>query len=177
MTRHALFFRGVNVGKRRIAMADLRDMLRGLGGDDVQTVLQSGTAVISHPEEGAKEIERLVEAAFASRFGFESWTHARGRADLDQVVARNPFPEFAGEHPDHLLVSFGRDEFDLTAVEAVQSQVTGPERLAAVARELYVVFPDGIGTSTLPRVKGYTKLIGQATARNWNTVVKVRDAL
>lgn len=177
MTAYALFFRGLNVGGHRLTMADLRDLLTGLGGQDVQTILQSGSAVLRHELTDPAALESLVEAAFAERFGYKSATHARTLAEVESVLSANPFPEFAAERPNHTLAFFGAAPFGHDDVAVVQSATTGPESLRAVGRELYITFPDGIGVSTLPKVKGYNRLVGQATARNWNTVVKVRDAL
>jgi len=44
---YVLLLRGINLGaKRRLAMADLRELLEGLGYDDVRTHLQSGNVVL-----------------------------------------------------------------------------------------------------------------------------------
>ena len=46
MTGYVALLRGINVGKaKRIAMADLRALLEGLGYTHVKTVLNSGNAV------------------------------------------------------------------------------------------------------------------------------------
>jgi uncharacterized protein (DUF1697 family) len=48
MNSYAVLLRGINVGRNnRIAMADLRELLTGLGYTDVATLLQSGNAVFS----------------------------------------------------------------------------------------------------------------------------------
>lgn len=177
MPGYAVFFRGLNIGQRRIAMADLKSFLAELGGTDVTTILQSGSAVLLHSSPTPEFLENLIEPAFAVRFGYTSDTHVRTLDDLESSVAANPFPEFASDRPNHLLVSFGKTAFDQTSVHVVQSAVTGPERLAAVGKELFVMFPDGIGPSTLPKVKGYDRLVGRATARNWSTTLKVLEAL
>lgn len=176
MAPYALFFRGLNVGGRRLAMADLRDMLTNLGFTDVTTILQTGSAVLRTTSPNPSEIEAAVESAFVQRFGYQSAVHARSVVELGNVVIANPFPDFALAHPNHLLVYFGARLVSDDEVRAVQEAVTGPELLAADGREIYVTFPDGIGVSTLPRVKGFGRLVGDSTARNWNTLVKVLGA-
>ena len=48
MTAYAVLLRAVNVGKNnRVAMADLRTLLEGLGHGEVATVLNSGNAVFT----------------------------------------------------------------------------------------------------------------------------------
>jgi len=48
MARQVALLRGVNIASRnRIAMADLREVVEGLGYEDVKTLLMSGNAVFS----------------------------------------------------------------------------------------------------------------------------------
>jgi len=48
MTVCVALLRGINVGKaKRIAMADLRALIEGLGYTDVRTLLNSGNVVFS----------------------------------------------------------------------------------------------------------------------------------
>ncbi|MBC7678250.1 MAG: DUF1697 domain-containing protein, partial [Pseudorhodobacter sp.] len=73
MTAYALLLRAVNVGRNnRVAMADLRGLLEGLGHTDVQTVLNSGNAVftsrrstglVGEVEAGLQELGVDVRAA------------------------------------------------------------------------------------------------------------------
>jgi hypothetical protein len=42
MARYAAFLRAVNVGQRRVAMAKARDVLTGLGLDEVSSYVNSG---------------------------------------------------------------------------------------------------------------------------------------
>jgi uncharacterized protein (DUF1697 family) len=56
---------------------------------------------------------------------------------------------------------------------ALQAAVTGPEVIRAAGRELYVTYPDGMGRSRLTGGLIERKLKSRATARNWNTVLKL----
>ena len=55
----------------------------------------------------------------------------------------------------------------------VELESSGPERLHGVGRELYIVYPAGIGTSRLTGKVIESKLGTRGTARNWNTVSKL----
>ena len=55
MTRCIAFLRGINVGRaKRIAMADLRALIEGLGFSEVRTLLNSGNVVFdaTRPDQG-----------------------------------------------------------------------------------------------------------------------------
>ena len=48
MATHVALLRGINVGGRnRVAMADLREVVVGLGHSDVSTYIQSGNVLFS----------------------------------------------------------------------------------------------------------------------------------
>ena len=53
----------------------------------------------------------------------------------------------------------------------------GPERLAAIGRELYIDYAANIGESKLPQAMARLRFPKLATARNWNTVLKLRALL
>ena len=60
--------RGVNVGGVTVKMADLAEVVRGLGYDDVKTVLASGNVLFTTTDAASTAKERL-EAALRERFG------------------------------------------------------------------------------------------------------------
>ena len=73
MTTYVALLRGINVGKaKRIAMADLRALLEGLGYTDVATLLNSGNVVFKVGGGAAKRLAADISAAIATRLG-GSW--------------------------------------------------------------------------------------------------------
>jgi len=88
---YVLLLRGINLGpKRRVAMADLRELLEGLGYDDVRTHLQSGNVVL-RATGSAAALRKQVETALATHCGFDVDVVVRTKAQLDKVVAHDPF--------------------------------------------------------------------------------------
>jgi uncharacterized protein (DUF1697 family) len=100
----------------------------------------------------------------------------RTAAQWSAIVAANPFPDEAVSDPSHLLLMvMKRDPFE-DGVKALQAH-PGPERIEARGRELYIVYPEGIGRSKLNGAAGWRKLGSLGTGRNWNTVLKLADLL
>jgi uncharacterized protein (DUF1697 family) len=60
-----------------------------------------------------------------------------------------------------------------TDVEALQAAVQGPEIVRSHGRQLYLVYPEGIGRSKLTNTLIERKLGTRGTGRNWNTVLKL----
>ena len=61
------------------------------------------------------------------------------------------------------------------ALEALRAAIKGPEQVAIVGRNAYLVYPDGIGRSKLTITVIEKKLGVRGTARNWNTVLKLAE--
>jgi uncharacterized protein (DUF1697 family) len=91
MPRYAAFLRAINVGKRRVAMADLRRHLESLGFDEPRTLLASGNAAFHAPSRSAAAVERTLETGLAERLGFHSDAFVRNTAELDAILAHAPF--------------------------------------------------------------------------------------
>lgn len=172
MTRCAALLKGVNVGgNRKLPMADLKVFVAGLGFADVQTLLASGNVVFTADEDPAT-LETLLAERAEVALGIDTAWFVRSHAELAAVVAANPFPEAARVRPSHLLVTFHHAPFPASLIEGLAGH-DGPERLAAVGRELFVDYPDGIGRSLLHKAMAKLKFPTTATARNWNTVTKL----
>jgi uncharacterized protein (DUF1697 family) len=169
--------RGINVGgHKKVTMADLRALLERLGFADVRSLLQSGNLVFRGGRRPALEVERLLEAECAKRLALDAHFFVRSANEWKTVVAENPFPKEAERDPGHLVVMCLKEQPGKADVKALQSAITGREVIRAADRHLYIVFPDGIGTSRLTNTLIEKRLGTRGTARNWNTVLKL-DAL
>ena len=176
MTTHVALLRGVNLaGHKSVAMADLRAWAEALGLLDVRTLLQSGNLVFRGGTKRGPALEAALEAAAARKLGLESDVFVRTAEELDAIVARNPFPDAAKRDPAHLVVVFLKAPA-AAALAALRAAIPGREELKADGRQLYIVYPDGIGTSKLNAALIDRKLGISGTARNWNTVLKLADA-
>ena len=77
-----VLLRGINLaGRRRVGMADLRELLAGHGYEDVRTHLQSGNVLLSSPLAGAR-LEQALERQLADGLGFEVDVLVRSRKEL-----------------------------------------------------------------------------------------------
>ena len=167
--RWAALLRGINAGVK-LPMVELRAFLADQGMRDVATVLASGNAVFDADETEGARLEAQLGAALGDRMGIYTGWFLRSHADLVNIVSANPFPDAAADHPHHLLVHFGRDVVDDALIDRVRCAYTGPERLHAIGRELYVDYPADVGHSKLPQAMNRAKLAVGSTARTWNTL-------
>src|SRR3954462_10882415 len=96
MTVRIGFLRAGNLGKRKVEMARLKAGTEGLGHGDVWTYINSGNVVFDASGSRAN-LERAMEKALESEFGFECTTFVRTPAGLEKTLAATPFEVGAGD--------------------------------------------------------------------------------
>jgi uncharacterized protein (DUF1697 family) len=173
MPTHVALLRGVNLGKRRVSMAELRTLLEKLGYSDVSTYVQSGNAVVTSNERNESRIAAELEPELANALGFAVPVIVRSRADLAEVVKNNPFPYAAGD-PTKLHVTFLAEPLDPAWLGDLDAASFAPEDFATREREVYLSLPNGLGRSKLA-VAVEKALRGSGTTRNWRTVTALLD--
>ena len=166
------FLRGINVGRaKRIAMADLRLLVEGLGYTGVRSVLNSGNVVFRAAGATAQEAAAAIEEALVLKLGVAARVFVLDHGELSAIIAGNPLLEVATDHA-RLIVFLLGDTAQQAKLAALDSRDWGCERLVLGARAAYVWCPEGILLSAAATSLG--KLLGDgSTSRNWNTLVKL----
>ena len=173
-TTYIALLKGINVGgNKMVPMAELRELVAGIGLSEPQTLLQSGNLVFRSRTRPAAQLERLLGDEIEKRLAVRSEIFVRTAAEWGAIVAGNPFGDEAKRDPGHLLVFLLKDSVKPKSVEALRAAITGREVVRAAGTHAYVVYPDGIGRSKLTHALFEKVLATQATGRNWNTVLKL----
>lgn len=172
--KHIALLRAVNLaGYNKVGMADLRELLVGLGFTDARTLLQSGNIVFSGGSKSTTALEQTLERAAAKQLGLETDFFVRTATEWQEVIDANPFPRDAKEDPGHLLAVIVKHDLAAAKVTALQNAIVGREVVRAKGRCAYIVYPDGIGRSKLTSALIEKTLGTRGTGRNWNTVLKL----
>jgi uncharacterized protein (DUF1697 family) len=175
MTTYIALLRGINVGGNKlVSMAELRALAETLGLEEPRTLLQSGNLVFRGKKQAATALERTLERAVAAELGVACDFVVRTAAEWDAIIAANPFPEAATRDPSHLVVMCLKGAPSGAQAAALRAVIRGREVGAVDGRQAYLVYPDGIGTSKLTNTVIESKLGVRGTARNWNTVLKLK---
>jgi uncharacterized protein (DUF1697 family) len=174
MTTYIALLRGINVGGNvLVPMAALRELLTGMGLAEVRTLLQSGNVVFQAPARGTAGLETAIEAEIEKHLGHRPAVLVRTAAEWREIIARNPFPKEAKTAPGYLIALCLKKAPTAAQVKALQAAIVGREVVRARGREAYIVYPDGVGRSKLTNTLIEKTLATRATARNWNTVLKL----
>jgi uncharacterized protein (DUF1697 family) len=171
---HIALLRAINLGSyNKVSMADLRKLLSDLGMKNPQSLLQSGNLIFEAGARGTAQLEKLLEAGAAKQLGLETGFFVRTGEEWQQVIADNPFPKEARLDPGHTVLMCLKDAPSPAAVKALQDAIKDREVVKARGRHAYFLYPDGMGRSRLTMTLIEKKLATSATARNWNTVLKL----
>ena len=169
--RVLVLLRAVNVGGTgALPMADLRAAATGLGHTDVATHLATGNLLLA-PAPGSPGTVDALSARLAedltAALGRSLTLTVRTRAQLDAVVAANPYPAEAAADPARLTVVFWDGDVPQGPLDLSRY---GRERGTVRCREGYVHYPDGIGRSKVTGAVLDRLAAPGGTARNWRTV-------
>ena len=171
------FLRGINLGKRQVKMAELRDALEQSGFTAVRTVVASGN-VRFETDGKAEAIKTRLEALIEARFGFKVGVVLRSEAELKAMLAGHPFDRLDPEADltRHVLL------FDQPLPDGIViADRPGHTEIVRIdARDIYIAGyrqPNGRYTEGVEEVLKplYAKL-GKGvldTMRNWNTIEKM----
>ena len=173
MKRHVALLRGINVGKaKRIAMADLRTLMEGLGHVNVRTLLNSGNAVFDAKGGTPASHAAKLKAAILSHTGVDCEVIVKTAAELEAASAEHPLRRHANDDA-RLLVMFVQEAATLAELKPLEATDWSPEAFAVGAQAAWLWCGDGIIESRVAKAVGKV-LKERGTARNWATVQKLR---
>jgi uncharacterized protein (DUF1697 family) len=172
MPIYVVLLRGVNVGKgNRIPMAGWRASLEAMGCTGVQTLLNSGNAVLSSTMRSSSSLAGAIGAAITAQFGFTTPVIVKSARELRDIVEQAPMAAPTGDH-SRFLVAFGPDEAALRQLEPLAALSGTNERLLITGQAAYLYCPTGLLSSRIGEA-----MLGKAgrgvTSRNWATVLKL----
>jgi len=179
MTVFVALLRAVNVGGYgKLSMADLRALLGKLGHKRVATYIQSGNAVFEAKGTAASVAQELTRA-LEKHTGAAVTVIVRTYDELSRVIAENPFAAEAAADGARVHVVFLERVAPDGAADRLQRIVeqypARRDRFHLAGDTLYLHLPDGAAETKFTG-KPVDRALGgvMGTARNWNTVVKLR---
>ena len=202
MPTHVALLRGVNnLGGKKVAMAELREVATSLGHTDVMTYIQSGNVLFTPRLAGGGTAGRAdiagctdtagrtdtaalaaeLEQAIAGRTGVQARAVVLSREELARCVHDNPYPGQTDPRLLHAVFLPGVPGPALAAwVADAERQVRANgsrDEAQVLGRTVYLHTPGGYPPSELRRVLaragGPTSAAVAGTARNWATVSKL----
>jgi len=171
MNTYIVLLKGINVGgHKKVPMAELRELLTKSGFENVKTYIQSGNVILESSKRSLKKIEETIKKAILDYFGFEVSVLVKTRKDLDRIFDNSPFPEEEKRKSYFIML---HDTPDSELVKVASEKVYEGEEYKIINDCIYYYSAKGFGQSKFNTNYFERKLNTFATARNYNTMVKL----
>jgi uncharacterized protein (DUF1697 family) len=160
--------RAVNIGGRKVPMADLRRALEDAGLAEVRTYIASGN-VLFRSDRDRMALARLIEQVVLGEFAVSSVAVLRTPQELQRVLAAHPF----GADTSRSYVTFLTGRPKAADVRRLAALDVEPDRVAVAGTEVFVYHPSGAGQARLTGAQLERTIGIPGTNRNWRTVAKL----
>lgn len=174
MSTKIALLRGINVGgKRKILMADLKQLCEGLGFTHVQTYIQSGNIIFKSDEINTL-LSTELEQAIVESFGFDVPVIIRDAEELSYATLNNPFLD-GDTDLSKLHLTFLKEEPNLENKQATEAFKFEPDQFSIIGKDVFIYCDGKYHQSKLSNSFFEKMLKQQTTTRNWKTVLKLTE--
>jgi uncharacterized protein (DUF1697 family) len=136
MPRYVAFLRGINLGRRRPAMSELREHFEELGFANVSTFIVSGNVIFETRAVQIPKLEQRIEKHLAAKLGYEVDTFI---CREDEVIAATELEAFPDGTPKGggIYVTFYKEPIDTIMMKALTDCRSEVDEFHVNGRELY----------------------------------------
>lgn len=174
MKIYIALLRGINVsGHKIIKMNDLRILFESLSFENVKTYIQSGNIIFTSKETANIELEKIIQTAIFTKFGFDVPVFVEEFNTFKARVSKNIFSTIDEEKIKHLHVTFLSDTPTKENIELLNLENTGKDTFIIIDNTIFIQCVEGYSDSLLSNSFFEKKLKLRATTRNWKTVTEI----
>lgn len=176
MQTYISILRGINVsGRNLIKMADLQQLLRESGFQNLKTYIQSGNVVYRYPQTDVKILSSLIASKITQAYGFQIPVITLAIDQIREIVGNNPFSQDKEKDEKFLHVTFLADVPLTEHVAKVTATDYSPDELTITGQAAYLYCPAGYAETRLSNKFLETSLKVSATTRNWKTTNQLKN--
>lgn len=146
--RLVAFLRGINLGKRRVKMADLRRYATEMGLEGVGTHLASGNLVFEAGDPDVPELEKRIETELGTRLGFFTDTVIRPLSRVEELTGHEAVQK-AEDEGLNVYVTFAKSELGDEARRAFDALATPDDEFVVLDREVLWLRRGGLSDSAV----------------------------
>lgn len=175
MPHYVAFLRGINLGKRRLKMDELRARFMAMGFDEVSTFIASGNVIFSSKATDARKVTQKIQHHLKASLGYEVDTFIRTRAEVAAVAAHRPFSPADLAHPAHTVhAAFLSKPLTPTQARGLVACRTDVDEFSVNGREYYWLCRIRSNESTVWALAALRSLkLPSSSMRNLTTVRKL----
>lgn len=175
MVKKIAILRGINVGgKRKILMADLKQLFQGLGFENVVSYIQSGNVIFDASTDLSEIlIADKIEKAITEKYGFDVPVIVITNELLATYVNTNPFYKIENIDIKELHLTFLKE---VPTTENLTNTLTynyEPDKFEIYDKASFIHCKGKYHQSKLTNQFFEKKLKVSTTTRNWKTVLRL----
>ncbi|UWX61739.1 DUF1697 domain-containing protein [Chryseobacterium oranimense] len=169
--KYCAFLRGVNVKGTNMKMADVCQVFKEAGMQDVSSVLASGNIVFSS-DKNTEDLKKILEKAMSDHFSYEAFLFIKSQEETQVFWNSIPFEKNNDLHIYAFVGNPGVENVLMSEFEAASK--TENEKAVIIKNIFYWQVSKGNTLdSTFGKILGKKSLKDQFTSRNINTFEKV----
>lgn len=172
-SRYVAFLRGINLGKRRPPMTQLKALFEEMGFGDVATFIASGNVIFSSAMRDTQKLETQISRHLEKALGYEVKAFVRRGEDVVSIGNTQPF-DAAIESGATVHVCFLHGPLTRPTARALEELRTPHDEFRVIGREYYWlcrIKTNESGVWASPQMKALK--LPDATMRNVTSVRKL----
>jgi uncharacterized protein (DUF1697 family) len=173
MLKYVAFLRGINLGKRRLPMSQLKGLFEELAFDEVETFIASGNVLFSSRVKQTSQLESQIARQLEASLGYRVDTFVRTAEEVTAIGRTKVFPE-DGQAGITIHVGFLQKELAPEVARKLGTVRTEEDELRVRGREYYWLCRVRTSDSkvwTLPAVKALR--LPTSSMRNMTSIRKL----
>ena len=171
MKTYIVLLKGINVGgHKKVPMAELRELLTSKGFINVRTYIQSGNVILESSLGNNQNLEEIIQKLIIDHFGFEVSVLVKTPENFKQIFNNCPFSEEQKKASYFMML---HDVPDIELVKEASEKVYEFDEYTIKNDCIYLFCEKGMGKSKFNAKYFERKLNTFATARNYNTMLKL----
>ncbi len=176
MVGYIALLRGINVGgRRKILMADLRDLLAQMGFSNIATYIQSGNIYFQSSIIDKEKLENLIEKAIKTNYEFDVPVIIRTTSEINSIIAENPYIGQEGITNDNLHLIFLKSHPKPEYHKLIPSSNFLPDKFEIIGNNIFIYCEGKVSQSKITNTIFEKKLKVITSTRNWKTVIKLQE--
>ncbi len=175
---YVAFLRGINVGKRQVQMTKLKSAFDKMGFSEVATILATGNVIFNSDNDDIVKLTESIEYDLEKIFGFPVHVIVRTAAAIKKLLTSDPFKGIKVTPDTRLYVTYLSEPHESSLPIPYVSKDKEFKIMKVTDTEVISMLILAPETRTVEVMAIIEKEFGKnVTTRNWNTVVRLADAM
>ncbi|WP_210149636.1 DUF1697 domain-containing protein [Chryseobacterium scophthalmum] len=169
--QYCAFLRGVNVKGTNMKMAEVCQVFKNSGMENVSSVLASGNIVFSS-DKNTNELKAMLEKAMSEYFNYEAFLFVKTAEETELFWTINPFEK---KEDFHTYAFVGNENVENILMNEFENASKSENEKAEIVSNIFYwqVSKGNTLDSSFGKVLGKKSLKDQFTSRNINTFEKI----